>query len=201
MTFLSAGIINRQAAVIDDFETGDLSNWTTTNANVTVVSDFVNSGSFAGHAGETTTSPSGVISFNNPGRIKSFEYYYRETSSQNGGGFRIYDSTGSYVMATGTDNPQWAIEDLNGYARVLGEEGAYDTWTRVETVFDWGAGTADVKFQRLDTGVDVLTTDCPLITISDVATIEWWAQTDGNWGASPPQSNMDMWTDDITEIS
>ena len=82
-------------------------------------------------------------------QVDHVEWWFREPESNaNGSAIALRDAAGQYICAFGTSNPDWEVVDADGWERHPGNDGQYDTWTRVRFTFDWSAGTFDVTAER-----------------------------------------------------
>jgi len=93
--------------------------------------------------------------FDNERQIDSFEYLWKEDGSQTGHVVILYDGNGNQVQESGTENPQWYLNNgTGGRFPVAGYDGqGYNVWTRFRFDFDWDSGTYDYEMYDLDKNV------------------------------------------------
>lgn len=175
----------------DSFQTWNTPAWSQ-------VTDRVYSGSYAGYqkydgtAGTVDMATKTVF----PGGRKTdgFAYIWQETSYSHGGGIRLVNSSGQKILSLATDNPQWYIEDANGWRNPYSpSDGSYDEWTHFEVRFNWSAGTFDVRFYRDDRNDVYTETGAPLINGGGIESVEI---KNFNGGAFT-DSQFEMWVDNI----
>jgi hypothetical protein len=185
--------------VAHSFENGD-EGWTSVASEVGRTTEYGRLGSSHSYGGGVISAQSGELAYAEPSelsggnQIQSLTFYYIERVGSYGGGLRLYDSSGTSVIAALTDNPQWKVYDGNGTITQLYDgNGRYEDWIRVEITFDWGAGTADVTFEnesvgptQTESGVD--------IGGNDVEKIQLTNYQGGSFGSG----NFFYWIDDLS---
>lgn len=135
------------------FESGDVSRWDVVN-DLTAVTDRVFEGTYAGKCSNAQSGqpqayviPSTLEFGSKPSQIR---YYWQETSNQSGSGVRLFNSGGGFEIGFATDNPQWVIEDTNGFETVRSNFSQdYDKWVRVTFKFDWPNGEVTINVKDL----------------------------------------------------
>lgn len=191
---LSPGI---PASVVYDFETGDTSRWDTVN-NLSASTSRVYAGDYSGFCGsalENTYQARVMIDEYDAGTQPSkFEFFWNEDSSSYGGGIRLLNSNDNIELGVATNNPQWYIDDNNGFEQVYGGDG-YDRWTRFTVTFNWDVGTFDVNFKDLQTGSTYTDSGRPLKNGTDIQIIQIEDNNNETWRHG---GSITMWFDNIT---
>jgi len=184
------------------FETGDTSRWDTATAlSVISGSPSFNSGSFIGDIqGDGVSTAATVVpsALSGGGQISKFEYYWKEEEKSYGGAARLRNSNGNVELSTSTNNPQWTVQDANGITQVNDGNANYNDWTRFTVTFDWSAGTFDIDFKNLATGLQETQTGFPLIQGVDIEEVE--LSNYNNGGFSDAAGHYRMQCDDITFV-
>lgn len=84
-------------------------------------------------------------------RITFFEYYWYEWVSQTGHGVELIDSNDNRVLLSGTENPQWHLNDGDGNTQIYpGDD--YNHWIYYRFDFNWDNGTYDYYLKDTETG-------------------------------------------------
>lgn len=187
----------------EGFESG-LTDWTVASG-ATLATDTtasrVHEGSTSAHA--TTSDSNGLVAASDVWpdgggtQISTFSFSYMETTNSSGGGFRLKNSSGGYELGMASDNPEWSIDDGEGFVQYVGSgqlSPSYDVWNTVTVWFDWSAGTYTLEWTRPDRTTEFYRRDAPLITGENVETLELWDHTGEVWQSS----SLDMWVDSIT---
>lgn len=182
---------------IYDFEEGNLEGWTVYHSDFMIKTNNVYEGSYSAGIENGSDVPENVAeiipsTISGGVQITSFEFYWYETSSSTGGGIRLYDNNENPVIGVATDNPQWDIEDADGFKEVDGG-GSYDTWYFVKIVFDWVGGLCDIHWEGSGKSEDYL--DRPLINNTNIEKIKIKEQSGMVWGGD---YRMYMWFDNIS---
>lgn len=125
--------------------------------------------------------------------VSYFYWYFNEPSAQKGGGIRLWNSNGNLEMGVATDNPQWFINDGNGFNEVYGGDG-YDRWVEVLITLNWGANAFDITITDLSTFSEYSDTGRPLVNGTD---FEYFTIDGHNQGAWNSDSDYGMWVDNI----
>lgn len=187
------------SAVTYGFETGDTLNWVV-NGKLNAVTDTVYNGSYSGKI----TKSSGIepvayaIPYEGGNKLSSFEFYWKETSAQSGGGIRLLNSNGDVEAGFATTNPQWVIDDGNGATEVYNGDG-YNRWIRFTITFNWGSGTFDVSFEDLSSGSTFTSSERPLKQSIDIEKIN--IENHNHIGSWQGEGTMEMWFDNIVAKS
>lgn len=187
---------NRGAESFETFEDGDVAEWTV--YNLSAVTDRAYNSTHSGFCSVAQSSNAQATRVLSSGgeQIKDFEFHYHETSSGNhGGGLRLQDSNGNFVIGAATDNPQQYIDDANGLRQV--DSGSYQVWYRVRFVFDWENGTADVEWENTETNTTAVHSNRPLKQNTDIETVLIEHQNLETWRYG---SNMNMWFDEMSYV-
>jgi len=93
---------------------------------------------------------------------ETLSWYYRETSDSFGHVLRVAQS-GTIVLSAGTNNPQWTLQDGNGFSEIDSGDDTYEVWVLVEVTIDWASGTFDITFTRQSDNKSVSSTGRPLV--------------------------------------
>lgn len=190
---------------IDDFEDGDVNEWTigdpdwglrTDRARDTYSGGMQDGGS---EDGDPTAyrNISNAMGTTQPGKIR---FYMQESGNSYSETFSLRDSNGNYIVGFANDNPQWFVSQGNGnYTQIYGGDG-YDRWIEVIWDFDWSGGTYDYTITDQQSGT------------TRTGTEGLYNNTDADefvirYGGCPPQNldnpnscggyNMYCWVDDI----
>jgi len=93
--------------------------------------------------------------FDQERQIDSFEYVWKEDGSQTGHVVILLDGNGNEVQESGTENPQWYLNNgSGGRYSVAGYDGqGYNVWTRFRFDFDWENGQYDYEMYDLNGNV------------------------------------------------
>jgi len=88
--------------------------------------------------------------FPDGGKPSSLSFYWRESSSSNGGALRIKNSNGNYEAGFGSGNPAWYILGENGSTRYQND--GYGQWVKISYSFDWEDSRYYYKVEDLGDG-------------------------------------------------
>lgn len=135
------------AAWMDSFTTGDLSQWAVKYGGMGVRTDRTRTGDYSMGITESSIQATDLAEAQPPNlaggaQPEYIEYAFHETTNSSGSAVVFYDSSGGWVAGFGTSNPDFEIEDGDGYTQISG--GAYETWFLVHYTFNWTAGTYDM---------------------------------------------------------
>jgi hypothetical protein len=124
--------------------------WDITNAYIQNTSKIGNYsiGSFGNGETRMAWEPKGLEGGK---QIQSFSYWWQEDSSQTGHAVRLFDSSENEVQESGTENPQWYLNDGSGRYQEYGGDN-YNVWTLFSFSFDWSAGTYDFYLRDSQSG-------------------------------------------------
>lgn len=124
--------------------------WDVTNAYIQNTSKIGNYsiGSFGNGETRMAWEPKGLEGGK---QIQSFSYWWQEDSSQTGHAVRLFDSSGNEVQESGTENPQWYLNDGSGRYQEYGGDN-YNVWTLFSFEFNWSAGTYDFYLRDSQSG-------------------------------------------------
>lgn len=84
-----------------------------------------------------------------PHRYQSFEFYWNETTSSQGGGVRVLSENGNPVLGFATDNPQWVVSDADGQTEIY-TSSDYKIWTKVKFDINWSNYTYQLEVKTID---------------------------------------------------
>lgn len=184
----------RDRVFFDGFDSGNLNGWDVNSGSI--VSDRTREGPYAVHCTDSNSSYLFRTDVNGGGgeQVSKVEYWFQETSGgSTGAGLRLKNSNGDYELGVATDNPQWDIEDGNGFEKdVHPSYPDYETWTRFTMTFDWDAGTFGVDFEQPSTDISYTDSGRPLMNGVDVEYVEAWDYFNG-WGGT----SVDQWYDSV----
>lgn len=146
---------NRERKWYEQFDAGVFSpRWDVTTGDISSNRQYSGANSFGqwggGSSVEATWEP-----FDGEKKISSFEYYWKEDSSQTGHVVILYDGNGNEVQESGTENYQWMLNNGSGGRFELSgnvSNGGYNNWTRFTFSFDWESGTYDYDMEDLEEG-------------------------------------------------
>lgn len=173
------------------WKTGDFSR--VNNVEASIVQNRVFRGSNSAFSGVDGSNEIFTITPNSsPSKPNYITYRNQETSSSTGSGMRIKNGNGNYELGLALDNPQWDIEDGNGFSGTVAE-GDYNEWTKFTTLFNWEDSTFDVEIIGPDSGVSYEDTGRPLINGENFLTAEFWNYNSTSWG----DNDLKAWFDDI----
>ncbi|WP_135852603.1 fibronectin type III domain-containing protein [Halorussus salinus] len=175
-------------SVQDDFEDGDVAEWTNTAGGwkadtATYGGGDPYEGSYAGVAdgiGQVEVAGTLVTADLSGGyRPATFGYYFEEDDTSYGGGLRLRNSNGNHEVGMATDNPEWYYSGGDGIGQFYGGDG-YSRWIEVIISFDWGnseyalevsdlqSGTTQTHAGSLRQGVDIET-----VVVSNFSSGAW----------------------------
>lgn len=142
---------NSNTIFVESFENGSFdSKWDVSNATISSTRSFSGNFSF-GSFGEGSVEADLVIQPNGYEKIDSFEYYWKEDNSQTGHVVILYDQNGNQVQESGTENPQWYLNDGSGGRVQISNSGTnYNVWTQFKFDFDWENGEYDYVLKKTD---------------------------------------------------
>lgn len=182
----------RDRVFFDGFDGGNLNGWDVNSGSI--VSDRTRKGPYAVHCTNSNSSYLFRTDVNGGGgeQVSKVEYWFQETSGgSTGAGLRLKNSDSNYELGVATDNPQWDIEDGNGFETdVHPSLPNYETWTRFTMTFDWDAGTFGVDFEQPSTGITYTDSGRPLMNGVDVEYVEAWDYYN-EWGGT----SVNQWYD------
>lgn len=140
----------RYMIYFDGFEAGNFEpTWNISNATISSTRQFSGTNSFGSWnegSVEATWTP-----YDGEKRINQFEYWWKEDSSQTGHVVILYDGNGNQVQESGTENPQWLLNDGSGGRVQISNSGTnYNVWTRFKFDFDWENGEYDYVLEKTD---------------------------------------------------
>lgn len=176
----------------ETFESGNLNQWEVNSASI--VQDRTYAGANAAYTNTPLTDAFQfrTAPFTNGKQISRLDYWWQETSSGSfGHGIRLKNSNGNYVLGAGSNNPQWDIEDGNGWESSV-RSPAYEEWVRFTFTIDWSAQTFAVDFEQPATDTTYTDSGRPLINATDVQYIEIWDKNNTNWGHG---GSLEAWHD------
>lgn len=141
--------------IILDFENGFDDKWIINDGDIEITDGI----SFSGNQ-SVTTSKGGSFGNGNlkfaerpiPQSTSKISFYWRETSSQNGAGFTVFNSNGEREVNFGTDNPQWNLFDGENNSFIESPNDSYRNWTFVEFDFNFDEGTYDYVISNEEDG-------------------------------------------------
>lgn len=170
----------------------DMSVWTTNYGSQ--VSDRVYDGDNAYYAsGDGTGIAATWTPYSGGGKPKKLSWVMQESSDSYGAGVRLKNSNGNYECGFAFDNPEWDIEDGNGFRQVQDRSSTYDRWVRFEITFHWNADAFDVSIEDQQDGTTYSESGIPLMNGTDLATIELRNYHSFSWDAGA----IDHWWDDV----
>lgn len=184
--------------------TGTLpSNWTDgSEGNNRIVDTQAHNGSQSFKSDLTNGSDGAVLAYTTlyPSQYtQTFVFYYYETSNNTKTAMSFKTSSGDNLLWVGTNNPQVAIDDGDGYTELIDPSSpAYGVWRKFEVTFDWGNRQHDVVWRDIGGNEpDQTASGRSLLsaTTDDIETIEITNGGDaGGWGGV----DVECWVDDIT---
>ena len=133
----------------EDFETGSFGeNWNVSNATISSNRQYEGTYSF-GSWGDGGLEATWEVFPNGERKIKSFEYFWKEDTSQSGHVVALNDSNGNVIQESGTENPQWYLNNGSGGREFISSSGTnYNVWTRFRFEFDWENGNYDYLLEK-----------------------------------------------------
>ncbi len=133
----------------ESFETGGFSeNWNVSNATISSSRQYRGTYSF-GSWGDGGIEATWEVFPNDERKIKSFEYFWKEDSSQSGHVVALNDSNGNVIQESGTENPQWYLNNGSGGREFISSSGTnYNVWTKFRFEFDWENGNYDYLLEK-----------------------------------------------------
>lgn len=177
----------------EGFESETLNKWSVNSASI--ATDRVFSGSHVAKIDTPLTEyQMRTAPFTNGKEISSVTYWWQETGAGSyGSGIRFRNSNGNFECGVATDNPQWDIDDANGFDQTV-ESAGYEEWTRFTVEFDWSAGTFGVDLEQPANNTTYTETGRPLKNGVDVQYVEFWDYTSAQWGDG---GNILTWIDSV----
>lgn len=172
------------------FKSSDFSNVDNERANI--VSDRVYRGANSAFCNNSGGEQFSITPYDSPTKPSYIQYRNNEVSNSTGSGMRVKNSNGNYEMGCALDNPEWDIEDGNGFSETV-DQGNYDEWTKFIVFFDWDSGTFNIQIVGPNSGVEYIDKDRPLINGQDFKTVEFWNYNSTSWGGN----SIEAWFDDI----
>lgn len=136
----------------ESFETGSFSeNWNVSNATISSSRQYRGTYSF-GSWNDGGIEATWEVFPGDERKIKSFEYFWKEDSSQSGHVVALNDSNGNVIQESGTENPQWYLNNgSGGREEINGFNGTnYNVWTKFRFEFDWENGNYDYLLEKTD---------------------------------------------------
>lgn len=133
----------------ESFETGSFSeNWNVSNATISSSRQYRGTYSF-GSWGDGGIEATWEVFPGGERKIKSFEYFWKEDSSQSGHVVALNDSNGNVIQESGTENPQWYLNNGSGGREFISSSGTnYNVWTKFRFEFDWENGNYNYLLEK-----------------------------------------------------
>lgn len=176
------------------FSSGNLNNFDTVNHG-SIVQDRVYRGDNAVYCNNNGGEQFSTSPFGTPTKPKYISYRNNEVSGSTGSGLRVKNSNGNYEMGCALDNPEWDIQDGNGFD-VTVDQGVYNEWTEFTVFFDWEANTFDIRIIGPNSNKEYFDQNRPLKNGTDMERIEFWEYNAQTWGGS----SINAWFDDIQVV-
>jgi len=159
---------------LDDFDDGDISEWTNRMGYISTVTNPVESGSHA----VTVQDENGKYEIYEaaersvtPEKYERIRFYFRETTNNSNLGLGLYNGS-TLIVGAGTDNPAWEYKNDSSSDANWADGGSYyDIWTRVTFDFDWSSGTVDINWRYVDGSESDTQTGISLNSNSKIDTI------------------------------
>lgn len=196
----------------ETFESGTLDNWNVNNSDFVIKTDNVFQGTYSAGIEDSFNSVYLYATYpmSDTRQISEMTFHYYETSSQSGSGVRLYNSNGNQELGIATNNPQWVFAPTDNEADIVevfdggddpngGGSAVYNTWHRVNLVFDWGVPEVSWTWENLDDGITKTGTQ-PVQQGVDVDFVELhqFKGFGGEAWATSGTPSAAMWYDNIT---
>lgn len=183
---------------VETFSSGNLDRWQVSGLT-TITSDRSRRGGFSAFTSSSDHSTYFLKTapFGNGKQVKEIEYWTQESINGFGSGIRIKNSNDNFECGVALDNPEWDVQDANGFEFTLGSSGNanYDDWVRFTIEFDWSNNTFSLDLEQPATSIRYTESGRPLIEGVDVKYVEIWNYNDGSWGLAGGE--IEAWHDSI----
>ncbi len=142
----------------EGFENGKLGKAWTVNQDFTIQTRAAHTGSYSagiwkGNANiDADYAPSGLRGGK---KVDTLEFYWYESSNNNGFVVQMVDNNGQSVLEIGGDNPQWEVNkdgQTTNCFEIFDGNRDYNDWIRYTLTFDWQNGTYSYDMENLDEG-------------------------------------------------
>lgn len=140
------------ADITYDFEDGTSDGWTLQNEMQVKSNVARGSYSIGAENGSANKDLAYIVPYSTGKSIYQLEFYWQETSSSNGGGLDILDTSGNSIARICTSNPDVEIQDSGTDRLKILETGNYNVWYYFKYTFHWDTGTYDLYAEDTSTG-------------------------------------------------